>query len=110
MSIHLDNNFFNHNRDDCHGYDKDDCRSVVKKNVGVRTPVALDVNTRTGNVKIVCSTPHVTSGPSHSDCNSSKCEFTINQLISVEIPISYCVCTDVKRSYVECDFDADAIE
>ena len=105
--IDLDN--FSHrdrDRDPCH--DRDDCRSVVKKKVGVKTPVAVDVSAKTGNVKVVCSTPHITNNISQSDCKSkTRCEFTINQTISVEIPISYHVKTDVKSSYVDCDVDRD---
>ena len=88
-------------------HERDDCRSVVKKNVGVKTPVSVDVCTRSGNVKVVCSKPHITSGPPRSDCNSTRCEFTINQMISIEIPICYRVRTDVKNSYVDCDVDAE---
>ena len=103
------NNFLSrHDRDDCCGCDRDDCRAVVKKDIGVRTPVAVDVGTRSGDVKIVCSRPHITDSPSRSDCRSgTRCEFTVNQTISVEIPISYRVRTDVKDSYVDCDVDEE---
>ena len=94
-----------HDRDDCRDRDSDDCRTVVKKNVGVRTPVSVDVTTRSGNVRIVCSEPHITNGSSNSDCNSTRCEFAIDQVISVEIPICYRVRTDVRSSYIDCDVD-----
>ena len=94
-------------RDDCRDRDRDGCRAVVKRNVGVRTPVSLDVNARTGRIRVVCSEPRITEGRSDSQCRSTKCEFTINQTISVEIPICYHVRTDVDDSYVDCDVDTD---
>ena len=94
--------------DDCREYDRDDCRTVIKKNVGVRTPVAVDVRTKTGNIRIVCSEPHITESPSRADRKSAtRCEFTVNQTISVEIPICYRVRTDVRSSYVDCDVDVE---
>ena len=90
-------------RDECRDRDRDNCRTAVKKNVGVSTPVSVDVTTRSGNVRIRCSEPHITSGLSHTDCHTNKCEFTINQVISVEIPICYHVRTDVKSSFVDCN-------
>ena len=98
---------FHRDRDRCRDRDRDNCRTVVKKNVGVRTPVSVDVSTRTGNVKIECSKPHITNSPTNSDCKSTKCEFTVNQTISIEIPICYHVRTDVKSSFVDCDVDVE---
>ena len=91
--------------------DRDDCRGVVKKNVEVRTPVVMDVNVEIGNVGIVCSTPQITNCSSSFDYKSTtRCKFTINQLITVEIPICYHVQTDVGCSYVDCDVDGDSNE
>ena len=94
-------------RDECRGRDRDDCRTVVRKSVGVRTPIAVDVTTRSGNARIVCSEPHITNGPSGSDRDSTRCEFTVSQIISVEIPLCYRVRTDVRSSYVDCDVDVE---
>ena len=94
-------------RDDCRDRDRDDCRTVVRKNVGVRTPVSVDVSTRSGSVRIVCSEPHITNGIASEERNSTRCDFTVNQVISVEIPICYRVRTDVRNSYVDCDVDVN---
>ena len=97
---------FHRDRDECRDRDRDACRTVVKKNVGVSTPVSVDVRTRSGDVKIACSEPHITGGSSQSGNCSTRCEFTVNQIISVEIPICYRVRTDVQDSYVDCNVDA----
>ena len=114
MSIHLDNYSFRNNRDDCRDSNGDGCRAVVNKRFGVSTPVAVDISTDTGNIKVTCCEPSISDRPVHnsrsrsrSDCNSSRCEFTINQLIKVEIPICYHVQTDVDDSIVNCDVDDD---
>lgn len=88
--------------------DKDDCCTVVKKCVGVKTPVSVDVSTRSGDIKIICGKPRIIddmppSSPQRCGHNAGKCEFTVNQTICVEIPISYRVRTDVKDSFVDCD-------
>ena len=106
MNVDLDN--YSHDdrdRDPCH--DRDDCCSVIKRKIGVKTPVVLDVSAKTGNIKVVCSTPHITDDRSQSDFMSRRCEFTINQTICVEIPIRYRVNPDVKNSHIDCDVDRD---
>ena len=87
--------------------DSDDCRTVINKDIEVKTPVSVDVKSRTGNVKILCARPRITASEIISSKRSSKCEFTINQKICVEIPICYQVRADVKDSYVECDIDCN---
>ena len=103
MSFNFDS--FGHDRDPCRDRDRDGCRTVVTKRVEVQTPVSVDVSTRSGDVNIVCSKPRITSGPPRAECSSGRCEFTVNQMICVEIPIRYRVQTDVKDSYVDCDVD-----
>ena len=109
MMNNIDISSFHRDRDECRDRDRDrdDCRTVVRKNVGVRTPISVDVSTRSGNVRIVCSEPHITNGASDSGRDSTRCDFTVNQVISVEIPICYRVRTDVRNSYVDCDVDVD---
>ena len=90
-------------------HDRDGCCSVVKKKIGVQTPVEVKVKTHSGHVKVMCSTPYITGGGieqaahHHGGCGGTKCEFVINQTICLEIPISYRVRTDVKDSFVNCD-------
>ena len=98
---------FGAGRDDCDRRDRDGCRAVVTKNVGVRTPVAVDVDASHGPVRVVCGRPHITGHPPYSEGGSTRCEFTINQKIRVEIPIRYRVHTDVRDSFVDCDADGD---
>lgn len=101
--FNLDDFLSDKDRDICR--DREGCRTVVHKHVEVRTPVALDVNTRRGDIRIACAEPRIDNRPTRFDCNSGRCEFTVVQRICVEIPINYRVRADVGSSFVDCDID-----
>ena len=107
MAFNIDNFSFRRDRDDCRDRDRDDCRAVINKKIEVNTPVKVNVKSRSGNINVTCSKPRIANFSPHPDCNSDSCEFTVSQLICVEIPICYHVRADVGSSFVDCNVDLE---
>ena len=94
---------------------RQDCETTVTKCVKTKTPVRLRVVPEVGDADIECGTPRICffSQPrccrkscceSRRDncCERNSCEFVVEQILTVEIPIRYDVRADVGESFVDC--------
>lgn len=83
--------------------DKDkDCMITCEKTVHQKTKVALPISVEPfvipGKVKArCCGTPKITS-----ECKD-HCSYVVTQEICIEIPLKFGVCTEIKKSFVECE-------
>ena len=78
------------------------CRSTVKKNIDISTPVRVEPNVRAGRIRTECYRPRICP-PTEGDFEGNRaCDFVIKQTINVEIPMFYDVETDIGESHIDC--------
>ena len=72
-----------------------DCQSTITHCLRACTPVKLKVTSELGDTNIECGEPRICSTSKPSCHRTNCCEFTVEQIIMVEIPIRYLIKTDV---------------
>jgi len=83
------------------------CPLIITKCLCANTPIKLKIVPELGDLNIDCGEPRIcfASKPvcCNRDCgNKNSCEFTVEQMIQVEIPITYTVKADVNENQVQC--------
>lgn len=85
---------------------KDTCPVVGYQSVSVCVPVDVKPFAHTGKTRVICCCdPIVTMDDSHSHCAGKKdgtCHFTINQMLCIEVPITFGATIDVGDTFVDC--------